>query len=93
MFAGEKWDPDLWPAEAKGVGLSEAPRGALAHWIVPLMGGDFGVRQWHHLMMWFFVVFALVHVYLCFYHDYVEGRGVISSMAGGWKFVEKRPRD
>jgi Ni/Fe-hydrogenase 1 B-type cytochrome subunit len=59
-------------------------------WIVPLMGGDFAVRQWHHVMMWFFVVFAMVHVYLVFYHDYVEGRGVLSSMAGGWKFVEKR---
>jgi hydrogenase large subunit len=30
----EKWDPETWPAFAKGVGLSEAPRGALAHWIV-----------------------------------------------------------
>jgi len=30
----EKWDPKTWPAEAKGVGLTEAPRGALAHWIV-----------------------------------------------------------
>ncbi len=59
-------------------------------WIVPLMGGDFAVRQWHHLMMWFFVIFSMVHVYLVFYHDYVEGRGVISSMAGGWKFIEKR---
>jgi hydrogenase large subunit len=29
-----KWEPDTWPVEAKGVGLSEAPRGALAHWIV-----------------------------------------------------------
>ncbi len=28
------WDPDTWTSEAKGVGLSEAPRGALAHWIV-----------------------------------------------------------
>ncbi|MFN8207645.1 MAG: nickel-dependent hydrogenase large subunit [Bacteroidales bacterium] len=28
------WDPATWPAEAKGVGLEEAPRGALAHWIV-----------------------------------------------------------
>ena len=59
-------------------------------WIVPLMGGDFAVRQWHHVTMWFFVIFSMVHVYLVFYHDYVEGRGVISSMAGGWKFVEKR---
>ena len=31
---GTMWDPSTWPAEAKGVGLSEAPRGALAHWIV-----------------------------------------------------------
>jgi hydrogenase large subunit len=34
MFNSEKWEPDTWPAEAKGVGMSEAPRGALAHWIV-----------------------------------------------------------
>jgi Ni/Fe-hydrogenase 1 B-type cytochrome subunit len=34
----------------------------------------------------------MVHVYLVFYHDYVEGRGIISSMTSGWKFVEKRPR-
>lgn len=33
-FAREKWEPSTWPAEARGVGLSEAPRGALAHWIV-----------------------------------------------------------
>ena len=34
MFNGEKWDPATWPSEARGVGLSEAPRGTLAHWIV-----------------------------------------------------------
>ncbi|HEX2695755.1 MAG TPA: nickel-dependent hydrogenase large subunit [Acidobacteriota bacterium] len=34
MFNGEKWDPKTWPKEARGVGMSEAPRGALAHWIV-----------------------------------------------------------
>lgn len=55
-------------------------------WIVPLMGGDFAVRQWHHLFLWFFVVFTIVHMYLVFYHDYIEGRGTTSSMVGGWKF-------
>jgi hydrogenase large subunit len=34
MFNNEKWDPSTWPDEAKGVGMTEAPRGALAHWIV-----------------------------------------------------------
>ncbi|MER9215198.1 nickel-dependent hydrogenase large subunit [Mesorhizobium sp. M0663] len=29
----QKWDPKSWPAEVKGVGFTEAPRGALGHWI------------------------------------------------------------
>jgi hydrogenase large subunit len=32
-FVRDKWEPSTWPAECEGVGLSEAPRGALAHWI------------------------------------------------------------
>ena len=27
-----KWDPASWPAECKGYGFVEAPRGALCHW-------------------------------------------------------------
>jgi hydrogenase large subunit len=34
MFNGEKWEPATWSKKARGVGLTEAPRGALAHWIV-----------------------------------------------------------
>jgi hydrogenase large subunit len=30
----DKWDPSTWPAEAKGVGFHDAPRGALQHYIV-----------------------------------------------------------
>jgi hydrogenase large subunit len=29
----DKWEPSTWPKEAKGVGFTEAPRGALGHWI------------------------------------------------------------
>ena len=28
------WDPAEWPAELRGAGFHEAPRGALGHWIV-----------------------------------------------------------
>jgi Ni/Fe-hydrogenase 1 B-type cytochrome subunit len=62
-------------------------------WIVPLMGGDFGVRFWHHLFLWFFVTFIIVHVYLAFYHDYIEGRGTVSSIIGGWKFEREKKQD
>ncbi len=33
IHANEAWDPDNWPAEAIGWGHTEAPRGALGHWI------------------------------------------------------------
>jgi len=32
-FSPEKWEPKTWPKECEGVGLAEAPRGALAHYI------------------------------------------------------------
>ncbi len=33
MADSSKFDPKTWPKTAQGVGHSEAPRGALAHWI------------------------------------------------------------
>jgi Ni/Fe-hydrogenase 1 B-type cytochrome subunit len=58
-------------------------------WVYPLAGSEFILRNWHHTLMWFFIVFILIHVYLVFYHDNVEGHGEISSMGGGWKFIEE----
>ena len=56
-------------------------------WVAPLLGGEFMVRTIHHVVMWLFIFFAMVHVYLVFYHDWLEGRGEVSSMFGGYKFV------
>jgi Ni/Fe-hydrogenase 1 B-type cytochrome subunit len=56
-------------------------------WVVPLFGGDFMVRTIHHAATWLFILFTLIHVYLVFYHDWLEGRGEVSSMFGGYKFV------
>ncbi len=33
MHDGTKWDPNTWPATAQGYGYTEAPRGALGHWV------------------------------------------------------------
>ena len=33
-FNATLWEPSSWPRQCKGVGYTEAPRGALAHWIV-----------------------------------------------------------
>ena len=58
-------------------------------WVTGLLGGDIMVRSVHHVAMWGFILFILIHIYLVFYHDYVEGHGEISSMGGGWKFIEE----
>ena len=69
--------------------MSESFFPQLFAWTVPLLGGDLFAREIHHFLMWFFIIFAIVHIYLVCYHDYIERRGEASSMIGGWKFVEE----
>lgn len=59
----------------------------LFSWVIPMFGGDFIVRTIHHISTWIFIFFSLIHIYLVFYHDWLEGRGEVSSMFGGYKFV------
>lgn len=33
VFNPDRWDPSTWPDTAEGVGFTEAPRGALGHWV------------------------------------------------------------
>ena len=61
----------------------------LFEWVTPLFGGDILLRTVHHITMWMFIFFSMVHVYLVFYHDWLEGRGEVSSMFGGYKFVRR----
>jgi Ni/Fe-hydrogenase 1 B-type cytochrome subunit len=69
--------------------MSKALLPQMFAWVVPLLGGDLAVRHLHHFLTWFFILLALVHIYLVFYHDYIERRGITSSMIGGWKFIEE----
>ena len=62
--------------------MSESIFPQLFAWTVPLMGGDLVAREIHHFLMWFFILFAIVHIYLVFYHDYIEQRGETSSIIG-----------
>ncbi len=56
-------------------------------WVPEFLGGDMNTRVLHHLTMWGFILFAAVHIYLVFYHDWLEGRGESSAMISGHKFV------
>lgn len=58
-------------------------------WIVPLMGGDMAVRQWHHLVMWVLILFGVIHVYLVVFNEYLQPHGLFLSIITGWKFVRR----
>jgi Ni/Fe-hydrogenase 1 B-type cytochrome subunit len=58
-------------------------------WVPTALGGDMEARLLHHIVMWFIVFIIIVHVYLALYHGWLEGRGEISSMISGYKFVCK----
>jgi len=56
-------------------------------WVPEFFGGDMNTRVIHHVTMWGFILFALIHVYLVLFHDWLEGRGESSAMISGYKFV------
>jgi Ni/Fe-hydrogenase 1 B-type cytochrome subunit len=56
-------------------------------WVPSVFGGDFAVRLLHHLTMWVILAITIIHIYLVFYHEWLEGRGEVSSMFSGYKFV------
>lgn len=58
-------------------------------WVPALFGEESIVRLIHHILMWAFIVFAMIHMHLVIFHDFVEGRGETSSMIGGYKFIEE----
>ena len=54
--------------------------------ITELFGGYAAVRVAHHLIMWFFFIFVMAHVYMVIAHDVGEKNGSISSMFTGFKY-------
>ena len=65
----------------------------LFEWVPYVFGDEITTRLIHHISTWLFVIFTLIHVYLVFYHDWLEGRGETSSMISGYKFVRKERFD
>lgn len=58
-------------------------------WVPEALGGDFAARKIHHVLMWAFLAFIVIHVYLVLFHDWLEGRGETSSIISGFKYLCK----
>ncbi len=56
-----------------------------------LLGGLAMVRWIHHILMWGFILFIVVHVYMAFWHDVIFKEGTVSSMIIGRVFRRSHP--
>lgn len=50
--------------------------------------GNQGLRLTHHIVMWLLLAFAIHHVYSAWLMDVKEKNGTLSSIFGGYKFIE-----
>lgn len=60
-----------------------------AKWGVALLGSQQSARFLHHLVMWWFLIFAFIHIYFCVWNDCKNPEGLISSIFSGAKFKHK----
>lgn len=58
-------------------------------WGLALFGSQQFARFLHHLLMWWFMIFAVIHIYLCVWNDVKGPEGLISSIFTGVKFKHK----
>ncbi len=60
------------------------------NWGVSLFASQQNARYIHHLLMWYFIIFALIHLYLVIWNDLKHSDGLISSIFTGNKFKSSR---
>ena len=61
-------------------------------WVIPLFGGSMQVHTWHHLGMWYILIFVIAHVYLVLREDIMSRQTMVSTMINGWRFFkDNRP--
>ena len=63
--------------------------GRVVGWVIPVLGGSFQTRMWHHLFAWGFVFFAILHVYIVFYDGQQYKNGLVTAIVSGEKFYQE----
>ncbi|MDJ0740099.1 MAG: Ni/Fe-hydrogenase, b-type cytochrome subunit [Gammaproteobacteria bacterium] len=78
----------------EGTGMGTWQYEWFSSWVIPLMGQSQDVHTWHHLVMWAFVCFMIIHVYVAIREDIMSRQSLISTMISGWRmFKDSRDID
>lgn len=59
-------------------------------WGLILFGPVQTGRYLHYLFMWYFIIFAFVHVYIVVWNDIATKEGLVSSIFTGTKFIHSK---
>jgi len=59
-------------------------------WGVSIFGSQQEARFIHHMLMWWFILFVVVHLYFAVWNDIKGPEGLISSIFTGVKFKHKK---
>ncbi|MCQ0988211.1 Ni/Fe-hydrogenase, b-type cytochrome subunit [Jiella marina] len=52
-------------------------------WVIPLFGQSQDVHTWHHLVMWWILIFVMIHVYVAIREDIMSRQSIVSTMISG----------
>ncbi|MDD5035185.1 MAG: Ni/Fe-hydrogenase, b-type cytochrome subunit [Methylococcaceae bacterium] len=61
-------------------------------WVIPLFGQSQDVHSWHHLGMWYLLLFVLIHVYIVVREQLISRQSMTTTMIDGWRrWKDDRP--
>ena len=61
-------------------------------WVIPLFGQSQDVHSWHHLGMWYLVLFSIIHIYIVVREQFVSRQSMTTTMLDGWRtWKDDRP--
>jgi Ni/Fe-hydrogenase 1 B-type cytochrome subunit len=72
----------------EGTGMGSWQYQWFSSWVIPLIGNSQSVHTWHHLGMWYLLMFTVVHIYMVIREDVFSGETVISTMVNGWRVTK-----
>lgn len=65
---------------------------AFTNWVIPIFGDSMTLHTWHHLAMWYILLFVIVHIYMAIREDIMSRQTMMSTMVNGWRyFKDDRP--
>lgn len=69
----------------EGTGTGSWQHTLFTSWVIPFFGQSQDVHTWHHLGLWVFICFVIIHIYAAVREDIMSRQSIMSSMFSGWR--------